>query len=104
MLPTLQSEQRLLICKALWALGPPNKGDIVVVDTPDGFIIKRIAYLAGDEIDPDDRPFDWPITPNMVVPPGSVYVLGDNRSESEDSRAFGPVNLDRIVGKVMGLK
>ena len=104
MLPTLYTEQRILVCKALWAIGPPRKGDIVVVDTEDGFIVKRVAYLAGDEVPPEKRPFDWPLEPNLVVPEGMVYVLGDNHRESEDSRVFGPVKADRIVGKAVGLE
>ena len=104
MLPTLQTDQRILVCKALWAIGPPRKGDIVVVDTEDGFIVKRVAYLAGEEVPADERQFDWPLGPNMIVPEGTVYVLGDNRRESEDSRVFGPVKLDRIVGKAVGIE
>jgi signal peptidase I len=34
-----------------------------------------------------------------VVPPGMIYVLGDNRQHSYDSRAFGPVSLDNVIGK-----
>lgn len=104
MLPALHTEQRILVCKALWAVGQPSKGDIVVVDTEDGFIVKRVAYLSGEEVPANERPFDWPLEPNMVVPEGMVYVLGDNRRESEDSRVFGPVKADRIVGKAVGLE
>lgn len=104
MLPTLHTEQRILVCKALWAIGPPGKGDIVVVDTEDGFIVKRVAYLAGEAVPAEDRPFDWPLEPNMVVPERTVYVLGDNRRESEDSRVFGPVPMDRIVGRAVGIE
>ena len=104
MLPTLQSDQRILVCKALWAVGPPRKGDIVVVDTEDGFIVKRVVYMPGEEVPAEERPFDWPLEPNMVVPEGTVYVLGDNRRESEDSRVFGPVKIDRVVGKAVGIE
>jgi signal peptidase I len=102
MVPALEPQQRILVCKALWAVGQPAKGDIVVIDTEDGFIVKRVAYLAGDEVPADERPFEWPLEPNLVVPVGTVYVMGDNRPESEDSRLFGPVKLDRIVGKAVG--
>ncbi|MEO7453366.1 MAG: S26 family signal peptidase, partial [Fimbriimonadales bacterium] len=85
------------------AVGSPKIGDIVVIDTEDGFIVKRVAYLEGEEVPADERPFDWPLEPNMVVPKDTIYVLGDNRPESEDSRVFGPVKLDRIIGKAVGL-
>ncbi len=104
MVPSLSPEQRILVCKALWAIGQPAKGDVVVVDTENGFIVKRVAYLAGEEVRPDERPFEHPIEPMFVVPPNSVYVLGDNRMASEDSRVFGPVRLDHIVGKAVWLK
>lgn len=104
MVPSLSPEQRILVCKALWAIGEPAKGDVVVVDTENGFIVKRVAYLAGEQVNADERPFEHPIEPMYVVPPNSVYVLGDNRMASEDSRVFGPVRLDHIVGKAVLLK
>jgi signal peptidase I len=36
-----------------------------------------------------------------VVPAGSVFVLGDNRAESDDSRSFGPVSQSSIIGKAL---
>jgi len=104
MFPTLASNERILICKALWALGQPAHGDIVVLDTENGFIIKRVAYLSGEEVPTEDRPFEWPLHPNFVVPSGFVYVLGDNARASEDSRDFGPVRVDHIVGKAVWAK
>jgi len=44
----------------------------------------------------DDRSF-----PDVIVPQASVYVLGDNRSNSEDSRVFGPVSDDRLIGRAV---
>jgi signal peptidase I len=46
--------------------------------------------------DSDDRSL-----PGILVPPASVYVLGDNRANSEDSRAFGPVSDDRLIGRAV---
>lgn len=101
MSPTLHSNQRILVCKALWALGPVGKGDVVVVNTREGYVVKRIAYMEGEAVKEEDRPFAEPMSPPFVVPKGSVYVLGDNRAASEDSRIFGPVKLTQVVGKAV---
>ena len=59
-------------------------------------------YLNGTQIDepyvhfPDERSF-----PEVLVPAGSVFVLGDNRADSEDSRFFGPVSDDRLIGRAL---
>lgn len=104
MLPTLKNGERLWASKAYWLIGAIRKNDIVVVkdDGPTGYIIKRVVYLPGDEV-------EWRLAPKTVrladgpfiVPPERVYILGDNRSVSEDSRAFGPIEMSRIVGKVV---
>ncbi|MDR2344268.1 MAG: signal peptidase I [Spirochaetaceae bacterium] len=65
-----------------WAL--PDKGNIVVFYTPLGDLaVKRCAGLPGD---------------------GRFLALGDNSLESYDSRAYGPVPLDNILGRVIGIK
>ena len=99
----------------------PGRGDIVVFDPPvpsDQPYIKRVIGVAGDTL----RFADGYVVVNnqrlrepyqvtaetycagaehceLVVPEGTVYVLGDNRTNSADSRIFGPVRLEAIVGK-----
>lgn len=99
----------------------PERGDIVVLEPPvtsDRPYIKRVIGLPGDEIafrdgyvfingdQLDEAYLDGSITTcdgdrhcELTVPEGTVYVLGDNRNNSADSRYFGPVSLNAIIGK-----
>lgn len=100
----------------------PQRGDIVVLASDhtrhDSAYIKRIIGLPGETVSFSDgivlidgeplvedyidgapstcRPRLYCV---VTVPAGSVYVLGDNRADSEDSRAFGPVPIDDLLGR-----
>jgi signal peptidase I len=104
MLPTLKNGQRVLTSKAYWLVGPIKNKDIVVIrdDGPTGYIIKRVYRMAGEVVDWYNVPetFDFR-QGEFRVPVGSIYVLGDNREVSEDSRRFGAITLDKIIGKVV---
>jgi len=106
----------------VYPFDPPERGDIIVFNPPidsDKPYIKRIIGLPGDTVSftagnvfingegLDESYIDGAITdcegPHCDVgpiPDGSVYVLGDNRTNSSDSRRFGLVKMDRIIGKV----
>lgn len=96
-------------------------GDVVVVHDPlDGdagdLIVKRVIAVGGDSIGFEDgilvrngRPVTEPYTTDFldgvyygpdVVPDGMLYLLGDNRLDSIDSRHFGPVPVSAVVGRV----
>ena len=82
MSPVLDPGDYVLVNRWAYAFREPAAGDLVVLRDPERegrFLVKRIAGQAG---------------------PGSYSVAGDNVAESRDSRAFGPVPRDRIVGKV----
>lgn len=99
---------------------PPERGDIVVFDPPnrsDKPYIKRIIGLPGDRVTFGDgrvlingEPLEEDYitertrcgqrdTCDVIVPEGSIFVMGDNRNNSSDSRVFGPVPLENVVGK-----
>jgi signal peptidase I len=74
-----------------WSL--PKTGDVVVFITPQGSVaVKRCVELPKS-----------PAPPRSGIPPRFI-ALGDNSLDSYDSRSYGPVAADRIVGKVMGIK
>ncbi len=106
---------------------PPRRGEIVIFDPPvaahsDQPYVKRVIGLPGETIAiregrvyVDGQPLDEPYIADLTrggyfpyngnaeftVPPGSVYVLGDNRNNSMDSRRFNEVPLDRVIGKAI---
>ena len=95
----------------------PQRDDIVVLSLPqmDEMLVKRVVGLPGETISIDDGvlyidgvahpeafPHDtvaYDMAP-VVLPPLYYFVLGDNRGNSNDSRSFGPVHRDSIVGRV----
>jgi signal peptidase I len=115
MTPTVAAGDHLLLDKLD---RDPTVGDVVVVRDPlgDGLIVKRVLAVGGDEIGFEDgvlvrngHPVAEPYTRDFldgvyygpdVVPPGQIYLLGDNRFDSVDSRDFGPVPLSSVVGRV----
>ncbi|MBS1707237.1 MAG: signal peptidase I [Armatimonadetes bacterium] len=102
--PTFHSGQRLLISKAYWLVGGIKKNDIVVVKNIDGgdTIIKRVYALPGQIVDYYNVPETYDISKGEYkVPSGQLYILGDNRPVSDDSRLFGPVKYDNVLGKVV---
>jgi signal peptidase I len=116
--PNLHTNQRLIVEKVSYRLHGPRRGDVVVLEQPGcsdcELLIKRVVGLAGEEISVSDgkvyadgQPLDEPYLAQMTggrygpvrVPPLHVLVFGDNRGASNDSRAFGPVHRDEILGR-----
>ncbi len=116
--PTLHTDDRLLVEKITYRFRPPQRGDIVVIQLYKGSqpLIKRIVGLPGEEIAIrngqvyiNGQPLqeDYlrePTTgylPPTRIPPMHYFVLGDNRDGSNDSRNFGPVPRDKILGRAI---
>ena len=112
--PTFHHGDRLMVNRLIYRMGDPRPGDVVVLHgNGERDLLKRVIAVGGQRIqiangtvfvdgqaieEPyiEERPVDYP---EMVVPEGHVFVMGDNRNNSLDSRSFGPVPLDRIVGR-----
>jgi signal peptidase I len=115
--PSLHQDQRLIMEKIGYHWHGPRRGDIVVLPDPSGGpipLIKRVVGLPGERITITDgrvyidgKRLDEAYLPQVIidsggstwtVPPLRVFVLGDNRSNSKDSRYFGPVPIHAIIG------
>jgi len=148
MIPTLEVDDRVMVNKLSYAFGDPERGDIVVFDSPfaaagndESFIaagwravkeslgiqtalvpddlIKRVMALPGETIEIRDNSvlidgtiLDEPyLSPGVImqdfgpqtIPDGMVFVMGDNRGSSHDSRKFGAIPQETIVGRAFVL-
>ncbi len=125
MLSTLQDGDRVLVNRLSYRLHDPRRGDVVVLKRFDGNaterdLIKRVIGLPGETVEVrscvvyiDDQELKEPYLDPAIqqrdgcgsdqapiqVPEDSVFVLGDHRGKSSDSRAFGPVADDFLIGR-----
>lgn len=126
--PTLQDGEKMVVNKAIYMVGSPDRGDIVIIEDKNDetkHYVKRIVALPGDKVEVvNDRLFinDEEVRepylipnrikanqegmllmgdlPSMIVPEGKVFVMGDNRVVSRDSRnGLGLIELSQIVGR-----
>lgn len=124
MVPTLHDGDRVLVNKLSYRMHDPRRGDVVVLKTLEGAnerdLIKRVIALPGETIEYrdcrlyiDGRLLEEPyLDPTVVTPlscggsvlptviePRRVFVMGDNRGGSKDSRVLGQIAFDDLLGR-----
>ncbi len=122
MLPTLENHERLVVNKFIYRFREPERGEVLVFKyprDPNRDFIKRVIGVAGDTIEIkegkvylndtllDEGSYTMKDTrtnyPKRTIPTGHLFVMGDNRNNSEDSRyrTVGFVPVDMVKGKAM---
>lgn len=119
MLPTLHTDEQILVNKLSYAFGgQPQRMDVIICkyEGYDSYFVKRVVGLPGESISikdgelyingkviEDNNKLEK-ITDDfgpVTVPEGHVFVMGDNRNDSMDSRQVGAIPLDDVVGHAM---
>jgi len=117
--PRIDEDEYVLINALAYRFGAPKRGDIVAFRherSAPSVYLKRVVGLPGDRIaiergvvslngvalgEPYVRFRDARSFPQVLVPAGHYYVLGDNRANSDDSRSWGFVAGDDLIGRAM---
>lgn len=122
MVSTLNIGDRVLVNKLSYEVHDVHRGDILVFERPEGEsdsqitdLIKRVIALPGETVEAqngqiliDGEPLDEPYLDEGVttgdfdpvtIPEGQYFMMGDNRGDSRDSRFFGPIAEETIVGR-----
>jgi signal peptidase I len=125
MIPTYTADSYYFLDKAVYKISAPQRGDVVVFASPNQanmLYFKRIIGLPGDVLTINNgnvyingtllvEPYvigrtetkNFPLTEASIIIPGNSYfVLGDNRGQSTDSRDFGFIVKESILGKIAG--
>lgn len=117
--PGIVPGDRILVNRQSYRLGAPSRGDIVVFAyprDPSRSFVKRIIAVEGETVELKDNqvfingqlvdePYlkagDYPPFGPETIPENNVFVLGDNRRQSEDSREWGVLPHNYIIGKAV---
>ncbi len=125
MMPTLHNHDRLIVNKIIYKISQPKFGEIIVFHaTPEKDYIKRVVGLPNDvvEMKNDQLIVNGKVVQEeyllsslelkhseglkltedfgpITIPEGHIFVLGDNRGNSTDSRIIGPISLEKVEGR-----
>jgi signal peptidase I len=118
MAPTLEPGDQVLVNKLAYRTGDPARGDLAVVKAPGSgeILLKRVVGVGGDEVEirdgflfvngrrqretyVDHDAIDSVYFGPVRVPRDDVFVLGDNRADSVDSRELGPIPVSDAIGR-----
>jgi signal peptidase I len=120
--PNFYTGERLIVNEIIYSIRKPKHGEVIVFHAPEGKdYIKRVIALSGEKVKVENNKVyvngkelnedyirDQVIAnPNytiwdhaeMTVPEGTFFAMGDNRPQSHDGRAIGPVDYSKIVGR-----
>lgn len=129
MYPTLKNNEQVLAKKTAYGLNlpfhhelwkmwkKPKKNDIVLFHYENKMVVKRVAFTEGEQLEIlEDSGYYYMVVggekisltaemysffcDNQIVPENAVFVLGDNPSESFDSRNYGFVSVNKMIGKI----
>jgi signal peptidase I len=121
MTPTLLISDKVIVYKLEYKLKPVRRGDIIAFYSPleKKNLVKRVIGLENEEITLkrsgdvliNGKKISEPYLPDNVIVSydeknykineNEIFVMGDNRNNSADSRVFGPISLDRVFGKII---
>lgn len=121
MTPTLIDGEGTFVEKITYLVSKPERGDIIICRYPTFTLacVKRVIGLPGETVEVrdgaiyiDGEPLDeaayWndyimSDMPPMTVPEKNIFVVGDNRNQSGDSRQIGPIPYENVKGKVQAV-
>ena len=94
--PTFEGGDYLIVDELSYHIRKPEKNEVIIFRyplDPSKYFIKRVEGLPGEKITINDK--------EITLEENNYYVLGDNRTASSDSRIWGPVKEDLIVGRAL---